>query len=82
MSCVLRGIERGVRKLGLGGRRNLGLSIFRANKGEWVVGLPNPILTPKFKKYVPVGTNTSYYTTALQTRFYNGMQKIKTWFAD
>ena len=32
MSCVLRGIERGVRKLGLGGRRNLGLSIF------WVRG--------------------------------------------
>ena len=30
MSCVLRGIERGVRKLGLGGRRNLGLSIFWA----------------------------------------------------
>ena len=32
VSCVLRGIERGVRKLGLGGRRNLGLSIFWVTK--------------------------------------------------
>ena len=34
MSCVLRGIERGVRKLGLGGRRNLGLSIFWVTLGR------------------------------------------------
>ena len=56
MSCVLRGIERGVRKLGLGGRRNLGLGLGLGL--GWVVRYSNSsvvlvvaVLTPKPKVY-------------------------------